>query len=76
MDKRKQSAKPGKNKGKVAEKMGDFCLDVAKLIIGGVLLAGLVNQDVEYWPLALSGLAAVAVFVAGGVSLLRRSEKE
>lgn len=61
-------------KDKVPEKMGDFCLDVAKLVIGGVLLAGLMNQDIDYWPLALSGLTAVIVFVLSGIYLIRKSK--
>ena len=59
----------------VASKMGDFCLDVAKLIIGGVLLAGLMNQDLEYWPLAISGFVAVLIFVVMGIYLIRKSKK-
>lgn len=65
-----------KEKNEVASKMGDFCLDVAKLVIGGVLLAGLMNQDIEYWPLALSGLVAVLVFVVSGIYLIRKSNKK
>ncbi len=65
-----------KEKNEVASKMGDFCLDVAKLIIGGVLLAGLVNQEIEYWPLAISGFTAVIVFVISGIYLIRKSNKK
>ena len=28
--------------------MGDFFIDVAKLVIGGVILAGLMKQDIDY----------------------------
>lgn len=65
-----------KEKNEVVSKMGDFCLDVAKLIIGGVLLAGLVNQEIEYWPLAISGFTAVIVFVISGIYLIRKSNKK
>ena len=89
MSKRREKNKPQKapshqleqpivkeeKKNEVAAKMGDFCLDVAKLVIGGVLLAGLMNQDIDYWPLALSGLAAVLVFVFGGIYLIKKSNK-
>ena len=32
----------------IAKKMGDFFIDVAKLVIGGVILAGLMKQDIDY----------------------------
>lgn len=76
LNKQLESSAPtlSKKEDKVPEKMGDFCLDVAKLVIGGVLLAGLMNQDIDYWPLALSGLAAVLVFVIIGINLIRKSK--
>ena len=32
----------------IAKKMGDFFIDVEKLVIGGVILAGLMKQDINY----------------------------
>ena len=51
-------------------------IDVAKLIIGGVILAGLMKQDVNYWTLALSGIAAVLFFVFWGIYLINYSSKK
>jgi uncharacterized membrane protein YraQ (UPF0718 family) len=56
----------------LAKKMSDFMFDVAKLIIGGVLLAGLMKQDIEYWPLASIGGVVVILFIAYGVYLIRK----
>ena len=37
----------------IAKKLGDFFIDVAKLIIGGVILAGLMKQDIDYLILSI-----------------------
>ena len=37
----------------IAKKMGDFFIDVAKLIFGGVILAGLMKQEIDYVVLVL-----------------------
>jgi len=59
----------------VAKKMGDFFIDVAKLIIGGVILAGLMKQDIDYWTLALCGFGAVLILVGLGLYLIKASNK-
>jgi len=43
----------------VLKKLGDFFFDVAKLIFGGVVLAGLMKQDIDYWLLASTGMVSV-----------------
>ncbi|MBQ1772776.1 MAG: hypothetical protein IIZ97_00800 [Prevotella sp.] len=68
--------KENKQTNKVASKLGDFCFDVAKLIIGGVLLAGLMKQEINYWPLALSGFLAVTIFIICGIFFIRKSQKQ
>ena len=60
----------------IAKKMGDFFIDVAKLIVGGVIIAGLMKQDIDYWFLAMCGLGTVVVFVLAGLYLVRISNKE
>lgn len=59
----------------VAKKMGDFFIDVAKLIIGGVILAGLMKQDINYWILALCGFGAVLMLIGLGLYLVKVSNK-
>ncbi|MBO4905764.1 MAG: ABC transporter permease [Bacteroidaceae bacterium] len=50
-------------------------MDVAKLIIGGVILAGLMKQDIDYWTLATIGIGAVLGFIAIGLTLIKLSDK-
>ncbi len=41
---------------------GKFCLDIANLIFGGVILAGLMKEDVDYYILFSCGLLVVLIF--------------
>lgn len=34
---------------KLKEKAGDFALDVAKLIFGGIILSSIVNEPINKW---------------------------
>ena len=65
-----------KNEHPIAKKMGDFFIDVAKLIIGGVILAGLMKQDIDYLILAIVGGIVVTLFVVFGLWLINFSEKK
>ena len=60
----------------VAKKMGEFFIDVAKLIIGGVILAGLMKQDLDYAFLTLCALGAVSAFVGLGIYLIKVSNRK
>ena len=60
----------------IAKKMGDFFIDVAKLIIGGVILAGLMKQDLDYAFLILCALGAVSAFVGLGIYLIKVSNRK
>ena len=57
----------------VTKKLGDFCIDVAKLIVGGVILSGLMKQDIDFWFLVGVGTAAVVAFLALGLILHYKS---
>ena len=59
----------------IAKKMGEFFIDVAKLVIGGVILAGLMKQDIDYAFLALCALGAVSAFVGLGLYLIKLSNR-
>ena len=51
-----------KSKNKVlGTETGKFCLDVAKLVIGGVILAGIVKRDID--PMILIGVGFVFVIM-------------
>ena len=59
----------------IAKKMGDFFIDVAKLVIGGVILAGLMKQDIDYVYLSLCASGAVLFLVGLGLYLINVSDK-
>ena len=63
------------NTDAVADKLSDFCFHVAELIIGGVILAGLMNQDIDYMMLATLGFLAVILFVLMGIFFAKNSNK-
>lgn len=46
---------------------GKFCLDVAKLIIGGVILASIVKKDLD--PILLISVGFIFVIVLTGLGL-------
>lgn len=60
----------------IREKAGDFLLDMAKLIFGGVLLAGIMAEDIDR--VLLYSIGSVA-FIACGVSayvVFKQDKKE
>ena len=58
----------------MTDKLSDFCFHVAELIIGGVILAGLMNQELDYTLLALLGFFAVILFVLMGIYFAKISK--
>ena len=62
-----ENEKP-QNNHSIAFEAGKFCLDIAKLVFGGVILAGIMQQDIEFNPLFITGLGVVLLFVAFGFS--------
>lgn len=53
-------------KEKFAEKFGDYCLDISKLVFGGIVLAGVMELDVNpYWLFGI-GLFIVILFATAG----------
>ena len=63
-----------RNEHSIAFEAGKFCLDIAKLVFGGVILAGIMQQDIEFNPLFITGLGVVLVFVAFGFYLIKKSK--
>lgn len=59
----------------IAKKLGDFFIDVAKLIIGGVILAGLMKQDIDYLILSIVGGITVLLFLLFGIWLIKYANK-
>ena len=51
---------------KFAEKFGDYCLDISKLVFGGIVLAGVMELDVNPYLLFGIGLFIVILFATAG----------
>ena len=60
----------------LAFEAGKFCLDIAKLVFGGVILAGIMQQGIEFNSLFLTGLGVVLLFVVFGFYLIKQSNKK
>ena len=60
----------------IAFEAGKFCLDIAKLVFGGVILAGIMQQGIEFNSLFLTGLGVVLLFVAFGFYLIKKSNNK
>ena len=50
-------------------KASDYCLDISKLILAGVVLAGVVDLDINKSYLLIAGSFVVVVFGLGGFFL-------
>ena len=75
--KRQLEAKPEPDKKAehtVFLEAGKFCLDIAKLVFGGVILAGIMQQGIEFNSLFFSGLGVVLLFVVFGLFLIKKSK--
>ncbi len=58
----------------IALEAGKFCLDIAKLVFGGVILAGIMQQGIEFNSLFITGLGVVLLFVVFGFYLIKKSK--
>ena len=72
----KKETTNSEEKNSVFMEAGKFCLDIAKLIFGGVILAGLMKQDIEYISLFLIGLGVVIIFTFLGLRLIAKSKSK
>ena len=48
--------------------IGKYCTDISKLVFGGIILAGLMDLEINRLALILSGLAVVVILAVAGVS--------
>ena len=53
---------------------GKFCLDVAKLVFAGIILAGIMKEDADSFLLYSAGILAVMFFVIYGFYLIKKSK--
>ena len=55
---------------------GKFCLDVAKLVFAGVILAGIMKNDTNSLILFTIGIIVVVFFIIYGFYLIKHSKKK
>ncbi len=53
---------------------GKFCLDVAKLVFAGIILAGIMKEDADSLLLYFAGIFAIMFFVVYGFYLIKKSK--
>lgn len=59
----------------VLEKLGDLCFDLAKMIFAGVILAAVMQLDINAVWLFCVGFAIIMLSVIAGCILFRLSDK-
>jgi len=52
-----------------------FFVDIAKLVFGGVILAGILKQDVDFRMLIGGGTIVMAIMLYAGYLMFRNSKK-
>ena len=58
--------KKGKNNSLLMKELGVYCLDISKLIFGGVVLAGIMDLEINrYWLFGLGSLIVIVIALAG-----------
>lgn len=61
----------------IKEKAGDFLLDIAKLVFGGVILAGIMAESLnKVWLYTIGGIMFVSSLVVGFVFYKLSKKKE
>ena len=60
----------------IKEKAGDFILDIAKLVFGGVILASIVSEEIDKTWLYVSGAIVFSVCFMVSFMLYKISRKE
>ena len=58
------------------KELGKFLLDVAKLIIGGVILATIMDDVTNRWIIYTCGCVSVFTLVMSGFFLIKYSEED
>ena len=60
----------------VKEKAGEFLLDMSKLIFGGIILSGIVNEPINRWVIYSLGVFFSFFLIMMGFVLIDNSNKK
>ena len=60
----------------IKEKTGNFLLDIAKLIFAGIIIGGIMTEEINRWVLYLLGLFAFVLIIVIGFVLCSQVKKE
>ena len=55
--------------------LGKILIDIAKLVLGGVILSGLMKENIPSFYLFLNGSIAVVAFITAGLYLIKNNKK-
>lgn len=62
---------------KVKEKMGDYFLDISKLIFGGIILSSIVNEPMNKWVIySIGSFFSLWLTILGFVLISNSTKKE
>ena len=64
-----------KDKQDLFEKTSQFFVDIAKLVFAGVILAGILKQDVDFWMLIGGGVTVMSILLYAAYVMFRNSKK-
>lgn len=64
-----------KEKQELFSQANKFFVDIAKLVFGGVILAGILKQDVDFWMLIAGGASVMAIMLYAAYLMFRNSKK-
>ena len=64
-----------KDRQELFAQVSKFFVDIAKLVFGGVILAGILKQDVDFWMLISGGAVVMAIMLYAGYLMFRNSKK-
>lgn len=65
-----------KSKQAIFSELGKYCLDISKLIFGGVILAGIMQLNINQMILFIVGLLVVTLFALSGLLLIALSKNK
>ncbi|KKB51573.1 hypothetical protein HMPREF1212_02304 [Parabacteroides sp. HGS0025] len=60
----------------VKENAGEFFLDIAKLVFGGIILSGIVNEPINKWVIYSLGVFFSFLLIMIGFVLIDSSKKK